>query len=257
MTDLSAQIKKLEGWHTQQPLLSLCIGKDGTEAPSRADLLTQFRSVVHTNLFTPQEKIFREGLEKFEKYLSVSFDPRSIRSVALFTDGKGWWEVVEMEFFVEPFCLVGTKPHLDTIKKELGRHKRYLVLLVDKEKARLFTVNQGLIEEEKQIFDQKTHVSFRPKRELSGRTEKTARHLDWHLKRHLREVVAHTKNFVRDKDISLIIIGGPGEIVPLLKEELSYPLTRLPVGEMVTGLSVEMNEIFLKSKEIAAKVNSA
>ena len=45
--------------------------------------------------------------------------------------------------------------HIDPIEDKLEENPRYLLLLVDREKARMFIINLGKVEQSREIFDRK------------------------------------------------------------------------------------------------------
>lgn len=121
--------------------------------------------------------------------------------------------------------------------------EKYLVLLVDREKAILFTVRLGKIEERKEIFVGQVPQRVKAKTINLGRTDKIMRHIEYHLNEHLKLVAKETREFIKDKNVKFIIIGSHHELFHKIKKHLKYPLNKMILGEFVTELNIPLSKI--------------
>lgn len=126
---------------------------------------------------------------------------------------------------------------------------KYLVLLADREKARLFTVNFGKIEEQKEIFDNNVPQNVKAKKIDYGRDDKIFRHIEQHLHYHLMLIAETAREFIKGKNINFIILGGHKELLPKMKAHLTYPLNKMVLGEFVTELNIPLAEALKLLKE--------
>ncbi len=172
----------------------------------------------------------------------------------MFSTGKNLWGVLVFEFFLPLLAIVLHSPYLKPIEEALGTYQKYLVLLVDREKARLFTVHLGVIEEYRDFFNGEVPQRVKAKTINLGRGDKIMRDIEGHLHRHLQLINQKTREFIKGKNIHFIIIGSHKELLPKIKSHLLYPLNKMVLGEFVTELNIPLNEILTHSKRVASEI---
>ncbi len=250
-------INKLQEFNNSSfPVLSVYLGSATKQAPSSTLLSTQFHSQIHQTLSDQEKKLFRKDLERIGDFIKSEYNARGKRSVVFFSAGKKLWETLKFEFYLQPLCLVSYSPYIHPIMEALDKYKKYLVLLADREKARLFTVHLGEIREHRDIFNGVVPQKVRAGDDAWDQQNKIFRHIEDHLHRNLQLITRATDDFVKNNPVSFVIIGGHKEMIPKIKKHLKYPLSKMILGEFVTELNIPLNEIFLKSKKIAAQIVS-
>lgn len=135
--------------------------------------------------------------------------------------------------------------------------EKYLVLLVDREKARLFTVRLGKIEENQGFLDLRVPQKVKAKKTDWGRDDKIFRHIEGHLKDHLQMVARKAGEFIIGKNIHFVILGGHRELLPKMRTVLPYPVNKMVKGQFISELNIPVNDVFLKSKEQARRINQS
>lgn len=232
-------------------ILSIYLSGSGKQTPYPDYLLTQFHSLIHNNLTEADRDKWSRDIEKIEIYLHEFFDRSNVRTVVFFTSGKSLWRVLHFEFFIPPLCKILQGSYLKPLEEIVDKYQKYLVLLVDREKARLFTVHLGKIEEHKDIFGGEVPQNVKAKKIDYGREDIIFRHIEGHLHRHLQIVAKNTREFLKGKNIHFIIVGGHAETIPKVKKHLLYPLDKMIKGEFVTELNIPLNQVLHHSKEVA------
>ncbi len=249
-------IAKLKTYENSQfPVLSVYLGSGDKKTPKPIFLVSQLHSLIHQNLSDDEQKFWRKDIDKIDEYLRQFFDRSDKRSVVFFSAGKNLWEVLEFEFFLPPLVLGLHAPYLKPIEEALATYRKYLVLLVDREKARLFTVHLGKIEEHKDFFDGEVPQRVKAKTINLGRTDKIMRDIEGHLHRHLQLINKKTREFIRGKNIHFIILGTHQELLAKLKLHLVYPLNKMVLGEFITELNIPLNIVLRHSKNVVSKIN--
>ena len=252
---LELAVRNLEKFQNSRfPILTIYLSSASKEAPSAKLLLSQFHSLVHNNLSREEQKQFRKDLDRIEHYLRESYDKRRKRTVVFFTSGKKLWKTFDFEFYLPPFCLVSYSPYIGSITEALQIYKAYLVLLVDREKARMFTVHFGKIEEQKEIFNGKVPQNVKHGDNTWDSQDKIFRHIEDHLSRHLKLIANAAESFVKNNNVSFILLGGHKEMFPKIKRHLLYPLNKMVAGEFVTELNISLNEVLKLSKKMAERL---
>lgn len=251
----SDEMKRIESFNNSEfPILSVYLGMDSLQAPSDKFLTTQFHSLLHQCLGSDQRNIFENDIKRIEEYLN-DYVPKA-RSLVIFSAGKNMWEVAEFEFSIPAKISVGTSPALDSITKSQLEYSKYMVLLVDREKARMFTVEQGEVVEQSEF-----HGDYVPQRKkmtgrdgAAGRSDIISRHTDELFDRHIDLSCKEAAKFAKSQDISFLLIGGRNEILSRIAESLPYELKNKLSGSFEINTNLPLNDILIESKKIAAAI---
>lgn len=245
------KIKKYKS--SSSPVLTVYLGSGEKKSPNTAFLLSQFRSLIKKNLTKEEKKAYKDNIARSESYLEDFLDTRNTRSVILLTGDK-FFEALEFEFYISPSLTVSRSPYLEPLLNAIKKHNKYFVLLADREKARLFTVHLGRIEEHLDFLDESVPQRVKQINEAWARGDKITRHIEDHLHRHLKLITQKTKEFAKHKDIRFLILGGHRNLFHKIKELLPKDLRDKVYGTFVSELNIPVNDVFLHSKKIAEKI---
>lgn len=249
------KLKQLESFNNSRfMIMSVYLGSDSLQAPFDKYLISEFHSLLHQNFDKKMRETFRNDIARIETYLD-NYAP-SARTLAIFSAGDKLWEIIEFEFSIENSLSVDFSPNLDPIRSARQKYSKYLVLLVDREKARMFTVDQGEIAEHADYMgeyipqDKKTigHDGY------PGQNNIHSRHLDILIDRHIDEVSKKLAEFVKSQDIDFVIIGGHKEMFVRVANSLPADLKNKLVGSFVSELNIPLNDILQESKRVAELV---
>lgn len=114
----------------------------------------------------------------------------------------------------------------------LDEYERYAVALVDRERARLFTVHLAQIEESAAFEDR---VSQEHKQEIES-TAKRQRHYETHVRSHLKDVVERLSEMAGRRAFDRLILAGPEETTAEFQRLLPQELQ----SRVVDRISLEM-----------------
>lgn len=256
MNEITEKITKIETYQDSTfPILSVYLSSKDKKVPHQSFYLTLFHSLIHQNLSEEEQNFWQKDIAKIEEYLHEFSSRMEARSIVFFSASENLWEILEFEFSLPPQIRLLNSPYLKPIEEALKTYQKYLVLLVDREKARIFTVHLGEIEEHKDIFNGEVPQRVKAKTINLGRTDKIMRDIEGHVHRHLQLIAKATKEFIIGKDIHFIIIGGHHELLPKLKKHLQYPLNKMVLGEFITELNIPLSDVLEHSKKVAARIN--
>jgi peptide chain release factor subunit 1 len=123
------------------------------------------------------------------------------------------------------------RPQLETLQLILDNAERFAVALFDTERARLFTVYLGQIEEHDVIRDEV------PRKQQSGgwaalAQSNFARHHDDHLLRHARHTANALVTLLQKHPYDRLLLGGPPEPLAVLRRELPRGLRSRLAGTL-------------------------
>src|SRR5579885_3495717 len=205
------------------PVLSLYLSLDPARQVRRG-----YR-VVFTDLVKQMEggldEATREGLRRevarVERYLDAT-PPRG-KGLALFSCAPhGLWQVYPLPVPVADALHLGRTPYIRPLLDVLDEYERYAVALVDKEKARLFTVYLGEIEEHDQVYD-----VVPGKHDQGGWSQANyQRHHEAHVYWHLKRVAAELSVLLRRRPFDRLVLAGPEEATSELQRLLPRSLRR-------------------------------
>jgi peptide subunit release factor 1 (eRF1) len=128
----------------------------------------------------------------------------------------------------------------------LDDYQRYVVALVDKARARLFTIHLGAVEEQQQMFEdipQKHDQGGMSQNRLQRQHEE---HVHWHLK----DVVERLERLARERDIDRLILAGPVEPVSELRGMLPRALADRLIDVVTLEVIASEEDILAKTLDI-------
>lgn len=223
--------------------------REGFEA-TLLDLWKPLRQQVKN---TAAETRVEEEIARVNEYVR-SWDEPPGRSVAMFSCAPlDAFLPVALEVPVTDGAHFGPRPYLVPLIGALDEYERYCVALVDKERARIFTVWLGEIRDRIEIED------VVPGRSAAGGWSQAryARHREWHVHEHMRHVAERLWSLDRRVRFHRLIVGGPDEALVALKEALPRSLAGKVVGEFAGEMFATDAEIVARVKDIETQIERA
>lgn len=210
-------IRTLAGFKGKDaPVVSLYLDVDGARwvrpHDYEAELDRMLRRVVDT------EPGAAEDLAKIGAFVKAGIDRSRTKGLAVFSCvGGGLWQVMDLPVPVRNQLVVNATPHVRQLESVLNNNRRFGLLLVDRQRARLFVFELGELRDRSEVFDQlPRHEDDRG---------------DWdkdHVRDHTADVAQH--HFKRAADVAFevfkaqqfdhLVIGGPDEVVTAFERHL-------------------------------------
>lgn len=164
-----------------------------------------------------------------------SEEPRG-KALAMFSCApRGLWQAHALAVRVQDHVGFEPRPDVAPLLGLLDEYERYAVALVDKEKARLFTVFLGEIEESETLKD------FVPGKHDQGGSaqDRYQRHHEAHVHWHLKRVAQHLADLLRRRRFDRLILAGPEEaareLQRLLPRAVAHRVVSVVPGELFAG----------------------
>ena len=124
-----------------------------------------------------------DTLEKVKAYINDKFRADSTRTVAVFSSSDGLWEEFRIPIIMRSKIIVDPKPYTQNIRSLISNSKRYGVLLLNREKAQIYSIYLGEINQYLAAFisDVPSKVNFRSQaafreKKILGRLEEKLHH---------------------------------------------------------------------------------
>lgn len=236
------------------PILSVYLNIAKEESLGDEKTLDKFNNIIQTSLRIDQQILVEQDLIYMRAFLHTYENKPSIKGIALFSGHSNLWEVVTTPFELPDQVMIDYIPYLLPIIKMLEQYKRYLVIVADREKAKFFTLYQGHIEDQQEVKDPSVH-QHAIGHTAGERQNKVERHIQDHLHRHFQLIAQTVHDFAKTKHISGVIVGGHKELMHKLEEHLPQPLQKKIIGEFVSELNTNFNDIVYKSKRVLEQVD--
>src|SRR3989344_2373914 len=217
---------------------------------TRKEFVTTFRSHLKDlrhaaeNLKHKEEKYLDAIIKKVEDFLDTA-DTHEAKSIAIFA-GKDFFETIKLPVEIPLRTHIDTEPLVSPLTKALEENPLFLLVLIDRESARLIEVNVGEEEAKSKVIKSDVPQRILAKGDNMGRESKILRHIEDHLRWHLEKVLNETKRFEKSFPDGLIVIGAQKELVGRFKYLLPNPLKGKVVGSF--GANVGDNETSLIKK---------
>lgn len=208
---------------------SLYLHIEGTPQPSYVielkDLVKERKAEIEKQQLPPDKvKSAQADLKKIQEFVNSKFSRNGVRTLVLFScSAKKWWKELTVNLPIRSRLVMNSKPYLLPLTLLLDEHKRFLCILVDSSKARLFEVFGGEILEHTDILDE---VPGKVKKAGFGGYEerRIERHIEDHVRRHFKHVADKATDFFRKYQNDFVILGGSEQNTSEFRHYLQSPL---------------------------------
>jgi peptide chain release factor subunit 1 len=187
-------------------------------------------------------KAFQQEANRLLAWFATEYD-RTGRGLAIFTASEHeLWRSFRLPVPVRDRLVVADRPYLRPLLTLVDEFERYLVLLVDKQRARLFVVYLGEIEEYTALMDELV-----PRPKAGGwSAEKYQRHHDMHVLWHVKHAVKVTERLWTRERCQWLLIGGTEEPLAELRRHLPKALRERLAGEIAASLKDGADAILVR-----------
>lgn len=172
----------------------------------------------------PLAGFLRQDLQLVEQYLAGRLEPHS-KGVALFiSQTKGFLEALQSPFPFANAVVMSRLPYIYPLARMADDYARYGILICDEKKARLLTVNLGLIEEEHDIISDTGAAPAQGyetrKGSMGWADERHKRYFKEQVGRHLKAVAAQAKRQFGGGRVAHVILAAENGVQGALREML-------------------------------------
>jgi peptide subunit release factor 1 (eRF1) len=246
--------------HRGHPVVTSCyLDVDGRRFPRHVDYENQLEHLVRqgkeraAGLGPVAARSVEADLDRITAWVRGGFDRSRVRGLAFFAcSADGYFEMVESPRPVRNEVVVNHTPHVRQLQSLLDEYERFAVVLVDRQRARLFRFELGGLSEHTEVFDAVPRGHDAGGRSGPGdRKANIQRHTDELAHKHLKHAAEVTFEELQRQPLDHLILGGPQEIVsefetllhPYLKDRvaarLSIMVTASPEEVCQAALGVE------------------
>jgi peptide subunit release factor 1 (eRF1) len=246
------RIRQLEGFDGRGArVLSVYLNTDPARQ-ARSSYRVVFQDLIK-QVREPLAKRAREALMTEVVRAEEWLETREQRGngVALFTcTPRGLWQAYYLPVAPRDHVVYDVKPDVSLLLEVVDDYERYAVALVDKERARLFTVYLGEIEERDALRD-----------EVPGNTDVGGvsqshfqRHRELHVHWHLKRVAEHLTRLFYGRPFDRLVLAGPEEVTSDLQRLLPRALTHRVVARIPADIAADKRELLDRTMEVERRV---
>jgi peptide chain release factor subunit 1 len=204
------------------------------------------KALAEAGISGEDRKHVEEDVHRIQNFLTMDFKGRA-RGLAIFASKPaGLWQVFRLPVTVPDRCVINQMPFVLPVLKIVDEGRRYCVVVVDKEKARLFTVYLGEVLERTDIFDEVPGWH-----KQGGMAQaRFQRHIEDHVNRHLKHVADALFRLYKAEGFGHLILGGSQEVRTRFYRVLHSYLQSIVVGHITADVTSNINDITAAARKI-------
>lgn len=201
-----------------------------------------------------QMESLEEDFEKILRFVSLELHTKGVRTLVIFSCSKrGLWQVYSLPLSMESRLVISKSPHTLPLEIFLKDHKKFCLISLDREKARIFSIRLGEIEEYSKFSDEvPAQVKEGGWYGLQGK--RIERHIEDHLHRHFERVADAALDFFKKQKFDGLILGGRRETLTEFRPHLHAYLRDKIVGEIDLEPNASISEALEKTLELEQEV---
>lgn len=219
-------------------------------------LKSLFKSLRGT-VQSSQKNLFEENTKRVEDF--VKNYRSKARSLAIFSDvSRKFFRSEEFMIPLPSLAFWDENPYITPMLEALDEYERYCVILTDRQKARLFKVYLGTIEEIKEFFapNDVKRVKSTPSDTLRSQPQ-YERTTDLHALWHLKNIAEKMAEIGQGGEFDRLVLAGPNEISRELYNVLPETLRKRVVGFKNLPVYAKDHEVLEQTLEFEEAVERA
>ena len=222
-------------------------------------MITEAKSNIdnNANIDKIQKRNLTDLLEKIKRYINDLFRPESAKTVIIYADSLGLWKVIRLPLNLKSKIIIDPKPHTQNLRTLLKNYKVYGILLLDKEKAQIYSLYMGevneylaaLISEVPPKVNYRSQLAYKEKNLLSRIEEK--------LHQFFKIINERTFELFKDRRFDSLILAGRKELIPQFENYLHSYLQQIHIGNIYAEPDSPLDDIKEKANKVIVQHETA
>jgi peptide chain release factor subunit 1 len=204
-----------------------------------------------------EKKRIKEISDEMKNEIKFLKLPDETKSIIMFFDTRRTRKAYHIPVYIPSRFVIESDPYIHPLVKVLEKYPRYMVVVLERDKARFFSIFLDEIEQMSEIIQSDVPQRINAARaEWKGlRETKIQGHIRDHLHRHLKKVAEETGDYFKygKKGFSHLVIGAHRELVEKFTEILGVRSRKKLIGSYHIIHGYNLNRIKEKSKEVINK----
>ncbi|MBI2708336.1 MAG: hypothetical protein HYX34_01375 [Actinobacteria bacterium] len=209
------------------PVTSCYLNVDGRRFVRHADVEAQLDALLRSARSRVNGTAsVHDDLQRMERFVRAGLDRSRTRGLAMFSCApRGLWKVVPLPVPVRSRVVINEQPAVGQLESVLQDHPRFGVLLVDRQRIRVFVFDLGELAEHSELVDDLPRdYDHRGERERGD----VAPHVDALLHQHLKRAAEVAFAAYQTHGFDVLSLGAPDQMAseaegllhPYLRERL-------------------------------------
>jgi peptide subunit release factor 1 (eRF1) len=249
--------------HRGSSVITSCyLDVDGRSHPRHAEYEAQLDHLVRAG----REKAAGFGaeaarsvaadLDRIATWVKGGFDRSRVRGLAFFAcSADDFFEVVESPLPVRNAVAINHTPYVRPLESILQAYERFAVVIVDRQRARLFRFELGELTEHTEVFDAVPRGGDQAGHPGQGsRSAHVQRHSEEVAHRHLKHAADVAFTELQAHPIDHVILGGPHEVVAEFEGHLHPWIAQRVVARLVISAAAGPDEVRQAALAVEAAV---
>lgn len=255
-----AAIKELAGFRSDDaPVVSCYLDVDGRRQVRPQDIERRLAALVREAAGGPSGSAVKADLDRITEHVTTHLDRSGVRGLAVFScAAKGLWEIVGLPVPVANRIVVNQSPAVGTLESIVQELEPLGVLLVDRQRARMFVFEFGELVERTELFEALPRDYDDIDDAGRGQRDRLQDHTDELATQHLRHAAEVAFRLYQDRGFGRLSIGASDEINaaiepllhPYLRERLSL---RIGVGASASEPEIRAAALVVEQEVERAK----
>ncbi len=249
-------IKQLAGLRSQgSPIVSCYLDVDGRRQVRPQDYRRTLGTMVKQAANRNSRSTLHADLDRITAQVAGELDRHRVRGLALFVCSEiDLWQVIELPVPVHDRIVVNHSPAVGPLEAVLQELEPLGILLVDRQRARMFVFHFGEIVERSELVEELPRDYDRRDDASRGSREREQHHVDELAMQHLRHSAEAAFAVHRDRGLGRFVVGATDDvhaaIVPLL-----HPYLRERLGPRLhVGVSAKEADVVAAALEVEHEV---
>lgn len=209
-------VKSLAAARPDDPVVSLYLDVDGRRHPRWHDCEARFDRLART--VDVNQAPLAHAMNRIDQYVRSGIDRSQVRGLAVFAAGKDLWHAIELPVAVRDQLVVDHVAHVRQLEVALLAQRAFAVLLVDRQRARLFRFEGGGLTEHTELFD----ALPRHEDEAGGRDRghESRPGIETAVAHHLKRAADAAFTAWQAQPFDHLILGGAEDVLHQLERDL-------------------------------------
>jgi peptide subunit release factor 1 (eRF1) len=254
-----AAIKDLAGFRSDDAHVVSCyLDVDGRRQVRPVDIERRLAALVKEAASGPSGAAVKADLDRITGHVADDLDRSGIRGLAMFScEAKGLWEVVGLPVPVADRIVVNQSPAVGTLESIVQELEPLGVLLVDRQRARMFVFQFGELVERSELFEALPRDYDQTDDASRGGHDRLQDHTDELATQHLRHAAEVAFRLLQDKGFARLTIGASDEVNAAIEPLLHPYLRERLVGRIGVGAGASEPEVKAAAMVIEQEVERA
>ncbi len=245
-------IRELAAFRGSAPVTSCYLDVDGRRLVRQQDVDRELETLLRKARAEGTSVPHDHDVARIERYVRGGFDRSHTRGLAIFACSEpDLFEVVALPVPVRSKVVVNDQPAVGALKSVVEQYERFGVLLVDRQRARMFVFELGeLVEYDEVGGDSTRDVDVRGHNERGDHSH----HVAELALQQVRRGAALAWTAFQRRGFERFTVGAPDDLMPALEEVLHPYLRQRSCGRIAVTPAASTEEIRAAAVRVEARV---